>query len=374
MIEVPSIEALLKGKSTDLPVFCLYPEAARRMARTFIDGFPGEVLYAVKANPDPRLITWLGEGGIRSFDTASIREIEVVQRTVPDARCYYNHPIKPRSSIFEAYGRMGVRDFVVDHAGELEKVLEEAGTDLTIEVRIAVENPHALSNFSSKFGAKPADAVELLKLVRQRGAEAALCMHVGWQTTDPGAFAKGMQIASEVAQSADVTIQYFNVGGGFPSVMMPKDRSLADFFSRIIATRAAHENLAGMPLKCEPGSALSHPAGGLLALVLGVKPARVYLNDGIFGAMGELLHTRIQPPSRVLTPTGVVRGGELKEFTVFGPTCDSYDTLPAKFLLPEGIREGDWIYMSMMGAYSTAMATDFNGVGEHETAVITGET
>jgi ornithine decarboxylase len=372
MTQAESIEAFLKNKTTDLPVFCLYPEAARRAARSFVEGFPGEVLYAVKANPEARLLGWLHEGGIRSFDTASISEIELVRRTVPGAHCYYNHPIKPRASIVAAYRRLGVRDFVVDHSGELDKILQEVGADLTIEVRIAADSAHARVNFGSKFGALAQDAVALLKAVKASGATPAMCMHVGYQTTDPAAFVAGMRLACEIAQRAGVAIKYLNVGGGFPSVLMPKDLTLTDFFRKITAARAADPNLSGLSLKCEPGSALAHPSGGVLALVLSVKPGRVYLNDGIFGTMAELLHTRIQPPTRVLTPLAEARGGALEEFTVFGPTCDSYDTVPAKFLLPSGIREGDWIYLGMMGAYSTALTTDFNGLGAHETAVITG--
>lgn len=372
MIQTDTIESLLKSKTTDLPVFCLYPEAARRAARTFVEGFPGEVLYAVKANPEPRLLGWLNEGGIRSFDTASLKEIELVRRAVPGAHCYYNHPIKPRASIIAAYRRLGVRDFVVDHAGELDKVLQEIGVDLTIQVRIAADSTHARVNFGAKFGAQAEEAVALLQAVKRSGATPAMCMHVGYQTTDPIAFVAGMRLACDIAQRAGVAIKYLNVGGGFPSVLMPKELSLADFFRKITTARAADPNLAGLSLKCEPGSALAHPSGGLLALVLSVKPGRVYLNDGIFGTMAELLHTRIQPPTRVLTSLAQERDGSLKEFTVFGPTCDSYDTVPAKFLLPEGIREGDWIYLGMMGAYSTALTTDFNGLGAHETAVITG--
>jgi ornithine decarboxylase len=373
MQDIPSfasVEDLVRQKQTDAPVFCFFPERARAAARTFVDGFPGEVLYAVKANPAPQLLRWFNEGGIRNFDVASIPEIAMVRQILPGCGCFYNHPIKPRRSIVQAYKEFGVRDFVVDHVSELDKVLEEVGTELTLEVRIASDSAHARINFGSKFGATLEEAAVLLRLVRERGARAAVCMHVGYQTTNPVAFAEGVRRAGEVVRASGVTIQYLNMGGGFPSVLMPKGSSLEDFFVEVAAARASDEALREVPLKCEPGSALAHPAGGVLAMVLAVKNERVYLNDGVYGALSEIMHTKVQPPTRTFAPSGLERKRPLGRFTVFGPTCDSYDTLPIPFALPSSLREGDWLMFDVLGAYSTATMTDFNGLGAHELAVI----
>lgn len=372
MSSYATIEDLIKGKTDDLPVFCFFPERAREAARTFARAFPGELLYAVKANPDPRLLRWLLEGGVTGFDTASIAEIELVRAVAPAAGCYYNHPVKPRRSIVEAYRRFGVRDFVIDHASELDKVLEEVGADLTIEVRVASDNPHARVNFASKFGATAQDAVELLRAVKERGAVPAVCMHVGYQTTDPAAYASGIRLMADVAQDAGVAIRYMNVGGGFPSVLMPRGMHLQDFFAAVRTAYAADTRLAGIPLKCEPGSALAHPSGAVLALVLAVNRGRVYLNDGVYGALSELPFTRVQPPSTVFTPAAARRGGPLRQFTVFGPTCDSVDAIPVPFSLPGDVSEGDWLLLENTGAYSSATMTDFNGLGKHDFAVIGG--
>src|SRR6202142_2177523 len=105
-----SAEQLLRRKTTDTPVFCFYPELLRAAARQFIADFPGEVLYAIKANPHPDVLQWLVEGGIRAFDTASIAEIELARRILPGAHCSYNHPVKPRHAIVAAYRDHGIRD------------------------------------------------------------------------------------------------------------------------------------------------------------------------------------------------------------------------------------------------------------------------
>jgi ornithine decarboxylase len=365
-----SVEELLLQKTTDTPVFCFYPNALRAAARCFVEGFPGQVLYAVKANPSPHVIRWIIDGGVREFDTASIAEIAQVRGILEDARCSYNHPVKHRNAIAAAHRDWGIRDFVVDHMAELDKLLEEAGSDIVVQVRVATLNPHATISFNAKFGAAPGEAVRLLRAVAQRGATPAVSTHLGYQTTDPGAFGKGLQLVAQVVEAAGIHAAYVNVGGGFPSILLPKGSSLKDYFRVIGATHAVESSISAAPLKCEPGSALAHPGAGVLTQVLLVKDNSIYINDGIYGALAELIHSKIQPPTRVLMRDGSERTGTLRHFTVFGPTCDSYDTIPVPFELPSALREGDWLQLGMMGAYSSALITDFNGLGAHEFAVI----
>lgn len=365
-----STTQLVQRKRTNTPVFCFYPEGFRVAAREFIAGFPGEVLYAMKANPHPLVLKWLVEGGIRAFDTASIAEIELARQALPGARCSYNHPVKPRSAIVAAHRDHGIRDFVVDHPMELDKLFDVAGSDIIVQVRVAAPNPQATISFNSKFGASPEQALSLLRTVVGRGATAAVSTHIGYQSTDPESFARALQLIAELVATSGIRPAYINLGGGFPSVLMPQGLALEDFFQAIRAAHHDHAQLAEVPLKCEPGSALAHPGAGVLAQVVLVKEDAVFLNDGIYGALGEFIHSRIQTPTRVLTPEGTLRSGELRKYTVFGPTCDSFDLVPVQFSLPGAIREGDWLDISMMGAYSNVLITDFNGLGEHEYAII----
>ena len=57
------------------PLYLVHPDKFAAAARQFLDGFPGDVLYAVKANPHPIALTNLWNAGIRHFDTASLGEI-----------------------------------------------------------------------------------------------------------------------------------------------------------------------------------------------------------------------------------------------------------------------------------------------------------
>jgi ornithine decarboxylase len=365
-----SLPQLLQRKTTDLPVFCFYPQRFRTAAQHFVAHFPGEVLYAVKANSHPEVLRWLVEGGIRAFDTASIAEIELARRILPGAHCSYNHPVKSRAAIVAAYRDHGIRDFVVDHPAELDKLTAEVGTDIFVQVRVAASNPHATISFNSKFGASSEQAITLLRAVCDRGMTPAVSTHIGYQTTDPEAYVQALQLIAQLVASAGIRPAYINLGGGFPSILMPKGLVLDDFFTAIARAHAAQSGIAQVPLRCEPGSALTHAGGSVLTQVLLVKDNSIFVNDGLYGALAEFIHTKVQPPTRVLSSAGVERQGNPARYTVFGPTCDSYDVLPVSFTLPATIREGDWLDLAMMGAYSNVLITDFNGLGAHEYALV----
>ena len=365
-----SVEQLLASKNSDAPVFCHHPRAYCTIARRFVQGFPGKVLYAVKANPAPAVLRALVQGGIAAFDTASIAEIALARDVLPDADCSFNHPVKARADIAQAYAKWGIRDFVVDHADELRKLFEQTGPDIVVQVRVAAPNPDATISFNAKFGADPQDAVHLLRAVRKHGANAAISTHIGYQTLAPHAYASAVRLLTEVASASGVRPAYINMGGGFPSVLMPQGLTLEDFFRAIAQVHASLPDVSGIPLRCEPGSALAAPGGSVLTQVLLVKRDAVYLNDGIYGALAEVPHLHKQPPTRVLTRDGACRCGAERAFTVFGPTCDSVDTLGVPFALAGDIREGDWLHIRMVGAYSQTLITDFNGLGRHEFALI----
>ena len=111
------------------PVHCLRPAIIAETAQRFVAAFPGDVLYAVKCNPEPSVLRAVWRGGVRHFDCPSPAEVSLVRQMFPDAQIHFMHPVKSRPTIREAWGRHGVRDFVLDSADELAKILDETGAE-----------------------------------------------------------------------------------------------------------------------------------------------------------------------------------------------------------------------------------------------------
>lgn len=356
------VRAMIAALEPSYPVYCLHPEMLAAAGRRFLDGFPGRVLYAVKCNPHPLVLRALYKAGVRHFDTASLPEIAEVREHFRDAGAYFMHPVKSRAVIRAAYEVYGVRQFVVDHPAELAKVRDETGGEgVAIIVRVATPDVGAAYDLSSKFGASPALAIELLREVRREGCQAGLSFHVGSQCLDPAAYSTALELVGEIVEGAATDIHFLDVGGGFPAgylgVNVPP---LADYFARIRAGVEAIGPRRDCVLMCEPGRALVADGCSLVVQVQLRKEDRIYINDGIYGSLSELVTARIQVPVRLIRLDGAP-SETMRDFTVDGPTCDSLDVLPGTFRLPDDTREGDWIEIGLIGAYGSALRTHFNG-------------
>src|SRR3974377_958791 len=163
--QVRSAENIVETLAPDIPVIISRRQNAGRAARWFEDNFPGDVLYAVKANNDPKVSQVLYENGVRNFDVASLGEIEACTRLGP-SRLYLMPPVKSRKLIAAAYHDFGGRHFSADSEQELYKLLKETGNarDLNLFVRLAVPNTDSPIPLDGKYGALPAEASLLLRL------------------------------------------------------------------------------------------------------------------------------------------------------------------------------------------------------------------
>lgn len=175
-----------------------------------------------------------------------------------------------------------------------------------------------------------------------------------------------MQEASRLIVQAGVTVDIVDVGGGFPSIYPGMTPPPMDDY--IAAIEDAFEDmmvLENADLWCEPGRALVAEGESILARVELVKGDALYLNDGAYGRLFDAAHAKWPFPVRVHRRDGDA-GTDTAAFRLYGPTCDSMDAIPGPFDLPADIAEGDIIEIGMLGAYGTALATDFNGFGSVE--------
>ncbi len=221
LLDLPAVDDLVAVERPEEPMHCLRPAAIAAAARAFVSGFPGQTLYAVKCNPEPAVLRALWAGGVRRFDCASAAEVSLVRAMFPEAGIHFMHPVKARSAIREAWGRHGVRDFVLDSAEELAKILAETGgagaaDDLGLVVRLALPKGEAVHDLSGKFGAAPAEAAALLRTARPHAARLGVSFHVGSQCLEPLAWRRALALVGEVIREAGVPVEVVDVGGGFP--------------------------------------------------------------------------------------------------------------------------------------------------------------
>src|SRR5436853_5108742 len=122
---LPTVDAVVARERPVEPLLCLRPAVIVSQSRCFVAAFPGEVLYAVKCNPEPRVLRAVWAGGVRHFDCASLPEIALVRKLLPQAEVHFMHPVKARHAIHAAFHEHGVMDFAFDSAEELEKIVQE---------------------------------------------------------------------------------------------------------------------------------------------------------------------------------------------------------------------------------------------------------
>lgn len=369
-----SPEDVIRRSRPDLPVTCFRPRALEGAAQWFLNNIPAKILYAVKANPAPHVLQGLYAAGIRHFDAASIPEIALVAENCPGAHIAFMHPVKSRLAIEQAYFDFGIRDFSFDSMEELEKIIAATGNskDLNLLLRLAMPEGSAQLALTKKFGAELEAALGILKSARKVAKRLGICFHVGSQTMDPATYFDALGLVGDLLRAIPRTrIDIIDIGGGFPSIypgMVPPE--LNSF------KNAIEQGLARLPhperyeIWAEPGRALVAESASVVVKVELRKGDVLYINDGTYGSLFDAGHLGFRYPVRLIRPSIGGTAAPLKPFAFYGPTCDSIDFMPGPFLLPEDVREGDYIEIGQLGAYGSTMRTAFNGFGQGDTVAV----
>jgi ornithine decarboxylase len=313
--------------------------------------------YAVKANPDRRVLKVLVQEGC-GFEIASTAELDVLLALgVPAAEVFFSNPVKARDAIAYAAAK-GVEWFAIDSADELRRV-HAVKPDARQYLRIATPNIGSDWPLSGKFGAGAADVREIIATAARIGADlAGVTFHVGSQCRNP----ENWRVALEKARNAfDQMIKaglkprLLNIGGGYPV------RHVKPIPSIEVIGAVVNEGLKAFPgevqVIAEPGRYIVSDAGYFVCRVLGIAARGgkrwMHWDAGLFGGIIEStegLKYRIRTD----------RSGPDAPWTVGGPTCDSVDVVMRDELLPSDLQEGDFIYIRNAGAYTTAYASQFN--------------
>ncbi len=357
----------------DVPLFCFSAPQLRQRAEIFLNGFPGRVTFAVKANSSAPVIRTLVDAGVKTWDVASVYEMEMVAAEMKNPVFNYHNPVKSRAEISAAYKFHKCRRYVVDCREELAKIASIVGTDKTVEIAVRFVLPRDRSasahDFSTKFGAPEHICVELLQQVVALGYTPLLTFHPGSQSTDPHTYTRHIEVAARIAKSAGVPVTKLNVGGGFPANYVlstaPEPQVYFDAIRQAVETHFPSNQQPA--LECEPGRGLVATCMSLLTRVKLVctDGDDIFINDGVYGGLMEYMQVPdLKPPFRVIR-NGEFLNGPTKSFKVFGPTCDPLDVLPHRLDILEALQEEDYIEFGSVGAYGLATMTNFNGYGSN---------
>jgi len=352
------------------PIFVIDHEKIRQNYREFRQYMPDvQVYFAVKANSTPSIVKTLFDMG-GSFDVASLPEFMIVYENIKDMpdkerqdwiwdKIIYANTIKPIETLqtLDPYKPL----VTFDNREELKKIRQYA-PHAGLVLRLRVPNTGSMVELSSKFGADPGEAVDLI-------AEAfamdliveGLSFHVGSQCTNFENYMQALQLSANIIAEAesrlDRKIRILDIGGGFPVKYHPGVKSL-----RTLAKKLNVEIKRLFPsdiqILAEPGRFLVANACTLVAKVVGKavrdgKPC-YYINDGVYHTYSGQIFDHCTYPVLSFKP------GERHISAVFGPTCDSFDTITLSAELPD-LEIGDLVFSENIGAYSIASSTWFNG-------------
>ncbi len=370
MITKKQMQDLARKHGT--PLFIVDHDEIRRNYAQFKKHLPRvQAYYAVKAEPMPEIVKTLYKAGA-SFDVASMPEFMIVHENIKGMqnkkrldwiwdKIIYANPIKPIETLKELdqYRPLVTYDNL-EEVKKIKKYAPHAGLCL----RIRVPNTGAVVELSSKFGAAPGEAVDLILAAARMGLGVeGLSFHVGSQTTNFENFVQAINIAADIFKEANdrgyTRMNVLDIGGGFPA---PYDSSVKPF--EVLAKRINAELDRLFPknieILAEPGRFMIATAGTSVVRINGktVRDGKTcyYVNDGVYhtysGIIFDHQHCHLFP----------FRKGKKEEICgVFGPTCDALDVISMSENLPADLELGELLYSTNMGAYSHASSTWFNG-------------
>jgi ornithine decarboxylase len=363
-----TVNELVNSLKPDYPVYCIRTEEIKKSVKFFKENFPGKILYAVKTNPHEKVIKHIITNGIKDFDVASLNEIKLIKKINSEVNLHFMHTVKSKESISSAYFDYDVRSFSLDNKDELRKILEATNQakDLKLFVRIAISNEHAEIDLSRKFGAHPSEALGLVRLCKEHSKKLGISFHVGSQCMHKISFSKGLKEIENIIRKTKIIPDTINIGGGFPAIYPDlKPEPLINYMEEI-KKGIRKLKLNKIPeIICEPGRAIVAESGSTIVKVILRKKQNLYLNDGTYGSLFDAGVPNFILPTKMITD-GRVQSKKLTSFSFFGPTCDSLDYMKGPFLLPNNIKEGDYIELGQLGAYGLTFRTNFNGFYSNE--------
>ncbi len=369
MITKSALKKLAAAHGT--PLFVLDHDELRRNYAMFRKYLPRiQVYYAVKANSDPAIVKTFYEAGA-SFDVASMPEFENVYQNIRHLpakerqnwiwdKIIYANPVKAIETLQELNQYKPLVTF--DNSEEIKKIKKYA-PQAGLALRLKVPNTGAMVELSSKFGASPGEAVDLILEADKTGLTVeGISFHVGSQTTNFENYVQAINLAANLFKEARdrgyTKMNLLDIGGGFPA---PYDATVKPFreLAKVINRELDRLFPKNIQILAEPGRFLCATAATAVSKIIGkaVRDGKLcyYINDGVYHTFSGVIFDHCHYYVKAF------KSGPTQICSVFGPTCDALDVVSMAENLPTNLELGDLLYSEQIGAYSHASSTYFNG-------------
>lgn len=329
-----------------------------------------KLFYAVKANPDIKVIKFLNKLKT-GFEIASEGELELLSSIgVEASRIISSNPVKSLKFLKLA-ASYGVDRFSFDSPDEVDKLMKYI-PGCSVYIRLSVPNEGSEWPLSKKFGVELDNALKLLLYAGERGLKpAGITFHVGSQCTNVYSWNIALDKAKalwDMAEKKGLKLKLLNIGGGYP-INYTKNVVGIEAIERNINTLIYERFPEDIDIYMEPGRAVVGDAGIFVSTVIGKAKREdqewLYIDVGVFNGLMESVGGIKY--SYIVESNKQVRSRKL--WTMAGPSCDSFDVIDKNVLLPEP-EVGNLVLILSSGAYTISYASEFNGFSIPRTILI----
>ncbi|MGH7716936.1 MAG: diaminopimelate decarboxylase [Vulcanimicrobiaceae bacterium] len=344
------------------------------------------VAYAAKALLFVKLVRRIAHHEWLKLDVCSSGEIATAERAGLAPARMYLHGCGKSDAELDAAIEGRVAFIVVDGIDELETLVARAeGRSLSIGLRFNTGIEIQTHDFvltggeNTKFGIAPGNLEQAFDILDAHPNITldALHAHMGSQIFDQAPYAANLDVLAELAARAHVrgrTIPSLLLGGGFgvdediaATATFDVEGTLADL-SRRINESSSRAGIPAPKLGIEPGRSLVAAAGTTLYRVAAVKNSGSRRFVVIDGSIADNPRPAIYGAFHQPLVAGSGARGLLRRVTIAGRSCENDEMMDAE--LPDDLRVGDLLVLCTTGAYTYAMASNYNRFGRPAVAEV----
>ncbi|VTU19762.1 Diaminopimelate decarboxylase [Variovorax sp. PBL-H6] len=383
-VEAAALPELAREHGT--PLFIYSKQWMLEALAAYQRGFEGRdalICYAIKANSALGVLRIFAEAGC-GFDIVSGGELARVLAAGADpAKVIFSGVGKTKHEMRQALAA-GIACFNVESEAEIDvlnAVALDEGRQAAISVRINPNvdpktHPYISTGLKgNKFGIAHDRALAIyrhaasLKGLRVVGIDC----HIGSQITEAAPYLEALERVLDLVEAiekAGIALHHLDFGGGLGIDYNGDTPPAADALWRRLLERLDARGFGQRRLVVEPGRSLVGNAGVCVTEVLYTKPGEAKNFCIVDAAMNDLPRPAMYQAFHRIVPV-TPRRGEAVSYDVVGPVCESGDWLGRDRALD--VKAGDLLAVLSAGAYSMAMASNYNTRGRAAELLVSGD-